>query len=179
MNIRLAKPDDISHFFEYLQAHLSDDSVGDTHLFQSLSSAESNITTLIKSQFYDGIKKGIEQTGWRRLWLAFEDDIVVGHIEIRAHPQAYTQHRVLLGMGVSRDYRQQGLGKQLLNTLITWLSGYPHIEYLDLWVVSSNLAAIGLYSRNDFKAAGEIEDMFRIAGTPLPYTFMFRQLNIE
>lgn len=178
MNIRLAKPDDINAFFAYLQAHLSNDSAGDTHLFQSLSSGESNITTLTKAQFYDGIKKSLDQTGWRRLWLAFEGDNVIGHIEIRAHAHAYTQHRVVLGMGVATDYRQQGLGKKLLNSLVNWLTDHPRIEYLDLWVISSNLAAINLYSHNGFATEGEISDMFRIDGVPAAYTFMFRQLNI-
>ncbi|WP_299496722.1 GNAT family N-acetyltransferase [uncultured Shewanella sp.] len=176
MDIRLAKPDDINAFFQYLEAHLSDDSAGDTHLFQSLSSAESNVTTLTKSQFYHGIKKTFEETDWRRLWLAFEEGQVVGHIEIRGHIQAYTQHRVLLGMGVATEHRQKGLGKLLLDTLVTWLIQFPQIAYLDLWVLSHNQTAINLYEKYGFRVGGEIEDMFRINEQPCSYTFMFRPL---
>ncbi|WP_298772937.1 GNAT family N-acetyltransferase [uncultured Shewanella sp.] len=178
MDIRLATPDDINAFFQYLQVHLSDDSAGDTHLFQSLSSAESNINTMTKSQFYHGIKKTFAETDWRRLWLAFEGGKVIGHIEIRGHTQAYTQHRVVLGMGVATEYRHQGLGKLLLDTLVTWLTQFPQVAYLDLWVLSSNLAAINLYQKYGFTVGGEIDDMFRIDGKPCSYTFMFRLLGV-
>ncbi|WP_299804918.1 GNAT family N-acetyltransferase [uncultured Shewanella sp.] len=175
MEIRQATQNDLGKFFNYLNDHLSDNGVGDTHLFQPMSKAESSVNEAMKSRFTAGIKTEIYHPGWRRLWLAFDENKkIVGHIDIRAHAENHTQHRVLLGMGVDRSVRKQGLGKQLINKMLEWVADNTDIEHIDLWVLSNNLAAQKLYISTGFEKCGEIKDMFKIDGKSLSYTVMSR-----
>ena len=179
MEIRQATQKDLTSFFSYLNDHLSDNGVGDTHLFQPMSKTESSVNEAMKARFADGINVELFQLGWRRLWLALDDNKkIVGHIDIRSHAERHTQHRVLLGMGVDRCVRKQGLGKQLINTMLEWVANQPVIEFVDLWVLSNNLAAQKLYLSTGFEKCGEIKDMFRIDGKSLSYTVMSRPAAI-
>ncbi|MCL1144466.1 GNAT family N-acetyltransferase [Shewanella marinintestina] len=93
---------------------------------------------------------------------------------MRAHTENHTKHRVLLGIGVDRSVRKQGLGKQLINKMLEWVADQPVIEFVDLWVLSNNLAAQKLYISTGFEKCGEIKDMFKIDGKSLSYTVMSR-----
>ncbi|HEA15920.1 hypothetical protein LCGC14_1682490 [marine sediment metagenome] len=175
MEIRQATQNDLRTFFTYSNDHLSDNGVGDTHLFQPMSKAESSVSEAMKSRFSDGIKTELYQQGWRRLWLAFDENKnIVGHIDIRGHAENHTKHRVLLGMGVDRSVRKQGIGKHLINKMVSWVSSEPLIEFIELWVLSNNIAAQKLYISTGFEKCGEIQDMFRIDGKSLSYTVMSR-----
>ncbi|MCL1137310.1 hypothetical protein [Shewanella pneumatophori] len=103
MQIRQATQSDLKHFFTYLNDHLSDNGVGDTHLFQPMSKTESSVKEAMKSRFSEGINTAMYQQGWRGLWLAFDENKkIVGHIDIRAYSENHTAHIVLLGMGLDR-----------------------------------------------------------------------------
>ena len=178
LEIRPANHSDLDSFFDYLDDHLSDNGLGNTPLFQPMARSESCLNDGMKSGFADGIETELGCPGWRRLWLAFEGDNVIGHIDIRSHPESHTSHRALLGMGVDRSFRKLGLGSQLLSTMFSWVAENTSIDCMDLWVLSSNTAAQNLYLRNSFKRSGEIEDMFRIDGQSLSYTLMSRKVAL-
>lgn len=180
MEIRQAAQNDLVKFFTYLNDHLSDNGVGDTHFFQPMSKAELSVNEAMKARFSAGINTEIYHPGWRRLWLAFDDNKkIVGHIDIRGHAENHTKHRVLLGIGVERSVRRLGIGKQLINQMLEWVADEPLIEFIDLWVLSNNLAAQKLYISTGFEKCGEIKDMFKIDGKSLSYTVMSRATVIE
>lgn len=173
MEIRLATQADMGSFFNYLDQHLAENGDGNTSVFQPMSRAESRLNEGMKSRFNEGIKTVLGEPGWRRLWLAFDGSgQVVGHIDVRSHPEQHTGHRALLGMGVDSSARKQGLGKRLMEAMTAWVKQESSIEYVDLWVLSSNTAALALYHRCGFNKQGEIADMFRIDGQSLSYTMM-------
>ncbi|WP_028763510.1 GNAT family N-acetyltransferase [Shewanella colwelliana] len=175
MEIRVATRSDLPAFFEYLDKQIRENGADDFPLFQPMSRDESYLNDAMRTRFTQGIDKMIGESGWRKMWLAMVDDRVVGHIDIRPHPENHTQHRALLGMGVDLAIRGQGLAGKLLNTLFDWTANSSHLEYLDLWVLSDNQAAYKLYQRNDFIKCGEVNDMFKIDGRSLSYTMMSRR----
>ncbi|MFT4924268.1 MAG: RimJ/RimL family protein N-acetyltransferase [Phenylobacterium sp.] len=177
MKIQLATTADLPAFFTYLNDHLSDNGKGGTNLFQPLSRDESCLNDGMKGRFSDGISQTLSpttaQTGWRRLWIALDgQNNIIGHIDIRAHPENHTQHRTLLGMGVDRNVRKQGLGTKLLSAMVDWVKKNTTIEYIDLCVLSENDPARQLYLRFGFEQYGEIKDMFRIEGKSSSYSLM-------
>jgi RimJ/RimL family protein N-acetyltransferase len=97
---------------------------------------------------------------------------IAGHADLRARPERYTEHRALLGMGVHRDHRRQGLGLRLIHAAIGWARTCTQLEHIDLEVLSANAPAIALYEKAGFRRIGEYEDMFRIDGKSLSYTLM-------
>lgn len=178
MNIRLTTSNDWPAFFSYLDNHLSDNGKPGQSLFQPLSQSESCLNEGLKGRFINGMKQNIGQPGWRRLWLAIDPQgNIAGHIDIRGHAENHTGHRALLGMGVDRRVRKQGLGAKLLVSMTDWVSQHTAIDYIDLWVLSNNKAAIRLYQRCGFIKQGEMNDMFRIEGQSVSYTLMCKTLN--
>jgi len=159
-------------FFSYLSRQLAENGSDGSAVFLPMTRAESRLSEAMQSRFSDGIAVEIGEQGWRKMLLAFDDDKVVGHIDIRAHAEAHTAHRALLGMGVDVTARGKGLGHTLIESIFNWTATHTDIEYIDLWVLTNNQSAYRLYQRTGFVKCGEISDMFRIDGKPQAYCMM-------
>jgi ribosomal protein S18 acetylase RimI-like enzyme len=94
---------------------------------------------------------------------------------LRARADEEAAHRVMLGMGVHRNARRQGLGLRLIGQAEAWARARG-FAWIDLEVLSVNQAAIALYRQAGFEQTGEVQDMFRIDGEPHAYTAMSKRL---
>ena len=176
MTIRPATRDDLPAFFAYLNDHLSDNGAGGAALFMPMARGASYLPLDKEAAFRAGVETAAGQAGWRRLWLAFgSDGQIAGHIDLRARPEKSAAHRVLLGMGVHRNARRQGLGARLIGIACAWALA-EEFSWIDLEVLSANINARKLYLRCGFVQVGELDDMFRIDGQAHGYTFMARKL---
>ncbi|CUI06158.1 GNAT family N-acetyltransferase [Massilia antarctica] len=176
--IRAAGGDDLDAFFVYLNDHLRDNGSGATALFMPMPRTASRFGSERESAFRSATTTALGQPGWRRLWLAVDaQGGIAGHVDLRARPEGASTHRALLGMGVHRDARKQGLGARLIDVAATWAGGEAGLDWIDLEVLSVNVPARQLYARCGFAQTGEIADMFRIDGEALAYTFMSRKVG--
>jgi ribosomal protein S18 acetylase RimI-like enzyme len=167
-------------FFEYLNDHLSDNGKLGNVYFQPLPCAESVFSPDKANAFREALAVPIGKPGWRRLWGAFTPHRkLVGHIDLRAHPELFATHRCLLGMGVDRNSRKFGLGQHLIAHAEKWAAESGTVEWIDLQVLSINEPAIRLYLRSGFAKTGEVPEMFRIDGRPFSYTSMAKRLGIS
>jgi ribosomal protein S18 acetylase RimI-like enzyme len=96
-------------------------------------------------------------------------------VDLRGRPEQASGHRALLGMGVHRLARRQGLGRVLVASAMDW-ARRQGLAWVDLEVLSSNQPACALYRACGFRQTGEIADMFRIDGEQLAYTLMSLKL---
>jgi ribosomal protein S18 acetylase RimI-like enzyme len=181
MKIEKLQPAGFSGFLDYLNDHLSDNGHDGRAYFQPLPREASRFPQEKAQAFLSGMQIEVGKPGWRQAWVMRDDDVdgggkIAGHIDLRALPEAYTRHRCLLGMGVDRDYRRQGLGQQLLAHAEQWalMAG---MQWIDLQVLSVNTPAIKLYESGGYRKTGEIPNMFLIDGKPLSYTLMTKRLR--
>ncbi|RSZ58294.1 GNAT family N-acetyltransferase [Massilia atriviolacea] len=175
--IRQAGGEDLERFFAYLDDHLRDNGSGATALFMPMPRAASRFGPERENAFRSACANALGQPGWRRLWLAVDaHGAIAGHIDLRARPEGACAHRCLLGMGVHRDARKQGLGARLIAVAAAWAATEASLDWIDLEVLSVNQPARQLYARCGFVQTGETADMFRIDGEALAYTFMSRRL---
>ena len=164
-------------FVAYLNDHLADNG-DDAGYFQPLPRRASFLPAERAAAFRDGLHVTVASHGWRRAWVArSEQGDIVGHIDLRSHPEGLTGHRCLLGMGVDRGNRRAGLGAALIAHARQWATDVARLEWIDLQVISDNQAALALYARAGFVKAGEIADMFRIDGNSFSYTTMSLRLD--
>ncbi|MDB5792408.1 MAG: family N-acetyltransferase [Massilia sp.] len=177
MIIRPVERGDLPALFAYLDDHLRDNGRDGAALFQPMARAESGFPIEKRAGFVVGTGAAVGEPGWRRAWFALDGDgYICGHVDLRARPEQLARHRCVLGMGVHRDHRRHGLGSRLLETALAWARAQDGIDWVDLEVISSNLAARRLYERSGFAFAGEMTDLFRIDGEQLGYVFMTRKL---
>jgi RimJ/RimL family protein N-acetyltransferase len=69
------------------------------------------------------------------------------------HSFEITHHTAVLGMSVDRDYRNQGIGTELMERAINWAKE-KGIVRLELEVYTENLSAIRLYEKFGFSIEG-------------------------
>ena len=93
------------------------------------------------------IKNGYPQ------FVALDGDRVVGWCDIIPMKGVDFSHCGLMGMGLHKDYRRQGIGTNLLDTTIQAAKEYG-IERVELEVHTSNTPAIRLYEKRGFVPEG-------------------------
>lgn len=167
----------LAAFFAYWRAHVAENGDAITGWFQPLPRG----TTLGDDRlaaFRDGLSKPLEGPGWRRAWVAVDDasGVILGHVDLRARPEPHASHRCLLGMGVHRDARRQGVGRRLLDHAMAWAAAQPGLDYMDLMVLQANASAVPLYLASGFVEDGRIDDHFRIDGEVLGSISMSRRV---
>ncbi len=173
MQIVAATAQDLESFFTYLQRQLSDNATDGQPLFQPLAKAHRQLSETTRNKFIHGFDHCLGQSGWRKLWLAKDQDgHIVGHIDLRHYSEAYKSHRLVLGMGVDSSARQQGLGMRLLQHVIAFCQQQDGIDWLDLNVLSNNAPARNLYLKAGFEIIGEMSDCYRIDGEAVAETSM-------
>ncbi|QNM97606.1 GNAT family N-acetyltransferase [Chitinimonas koreensis] len=168
---------EFAHFLDYLDDHLQDNGADGVGYFQPQPRGATRFPPERAAAFQAGLDIPVGEPGWRRAWVARNAERwIVGHVDLRGHPERFTEHRCLLGMGVARNYRKAGLGFALLACAEQWALVTAGLEWIDLQVMSENLPAIRLYGRAGFMKIGEIPEMFRIDGREYSYTFMSKRL---
>jgi RimJ/RimL family protein N-acetyltransferase len=90
-------------------------------------------------------------------FFALEGDRVIGWADLRREPRPAHRHRAVLGMGVHQDYRNRGVGRQLLETLIAAARQVPDLVRIDLTVYAGNDPAVKLYRRCGFQEEGRLK----------------------
>lgn len=161
-----------SSFRIYLKKHLSENGDNDV-FFLPLTQEQSKFSPEWEDKFKIGLNKKIGETGWRKLWLAInEDNTIVGHVDIRSRSELNTEHRVMLGMGTDLDFRNRKIGQQLLIYIIEHCKKQSTMSWLDLEVMGSNTPAITMYEKMGFQLLSSIPDMFRFNNQSYEYKSM-------
>jgi len=167
---------DFDDFFRYLGQQIAENG-RDGAWFMPMAPTDAGIPQAKQQSFRDGFVKPFGEPGWRRGWVARDArGAVAGHIDLRAHPDAFTGHRCVLGMGVRRDVRRAGLATRLLAEATRWASTQG-LKWIDLQVLSANEPAVALYRREGFLMQGGRPDMFVIDGVSLGEIWMARKVT--
>lgn len=165
MEIVEAKRSDLASFFDYIATQLVENADDESPLFQPMSKDSCQVTEQFEAKFYTGFDIGVGELGWRKLWVVKDSNQrVVAHIDLRHYNQEYKYHRVLLGMGVDSSLRKQGIGEKLIQAVIQFCRQQSTIDWLDLNVLTNNVAAKNLYLKCGFSVIGEMSDCYRIDG---------------
>jgi ribosomal protein S18 acetylase RimI-like enzyme len=95
-------------------------------------------------------------------FIAEVDGELVGAIEFKSGDKEKISHQGSFGMTVLPEYRNYGIGRALLETLINWAKNNSRIEKVCLEVMEGNIGAIKLY-----KTMGFVEEGRKIKGVKL------------
>ena len=171
IEIRLLILDDLEDWLEQCEIIDSESGVNDIY-FGPYSTNDAFPTDEIRERTIDRWGKSKDLPNWRRAWGIFHQDKIVGNAQIAAGELPTNLHRVDLGIGILKEYRNIGLGKRLLNTVIRWCREEPSIHWIDLGVFSGNRNAEALFEKVGFKKTGYMEDCWLIDGKSISNTSM-------
>ncbi len=96
---------------------------------------------------------------------------VVGWCDIVPSRREAFAHCGTLGMGLTQDYRSQGIGTRLLRAAVEH-AREQGLERVELEVFSSNREAIGLYEKEGFQSEGRKVRAAKLGGAYLDVILM-------
>lgn len=101
------------------------------------------------------------------------DDRIVGSLDFSNGHRRRISHTGDLGMQVSTDFRNQGVGTALMEALLDWANQNPTIERISLRVHSDNARAIHLYEKMGFEKEGHLKGELKYGPGQYVDTFIY------
>ena len=95
------------------------------------------------------------------LLVAEIDNVLIGNIDLTGSKRSKTYHTGVIGMGIDEKWRNQGLGKILIESVIEWAKNNSEIEIIWLDVYTSNDLGYNLYKKTGFQKCGTIKGFFK------------------
>ena len=132
-----------------------------------LGESDFNITTIEEFRFtidqeMEWLEDVMETPGHITIVAEYGFELV-GLLNFHLDPRKRMKHHGSLSINISRAWRGQGLGRSMLQTLITWAQHEPGIEKLMLEVFSTNTRAIALYRSLGFQQEGHLVNQIKMA----------------
>lgn len=97
------------------------------------------------------------------LLVAELDGNLIGNIDLTGSKRSLMSHTAMIGMGISEAWRNQGLGRILLEAVIEWAKNASKLELIWLDVYASNELGLNLYKNIGFTESGTIKGFFKDA----------------
>lgn len=106
------------------------------------------------------------------LWVAEIDGRVVGYVSLSTfNPKAAYAGSVELSLYVHQDFRGQGVGKKLAQSILEWAKADATTHRVYSLVTSSNAASKALHQKLGFRFVGTITEAGRKFGNYLDVDF--------
>ncbi|HEX7065225.1 MAG TPA: GNAT family protein [Bacillales bacterium] len=90
----------------------------------------------------------------KMVFVAEIDEKVIGFINFQNGARTQSAHVGSLGISIQNSFRDSGVGRALMETLLEWAEDNPLIEKVALAVFSNNKRAIHLYEKLGFAEEG-------------------------
>ncbi|HEY8102686.1 MAG TPA: GNAT family N-acetyltransferase [Burkholderiaceae bacterium] len=142
IKIRLATPSDAEIYDAFMEAMFAEN-------LDTLPYRSQNTSIDLMRQF---LKKCSEDHS--ALFLAENDDRIIGGIGISRIDQPNRNHVSTLGMNVADGWRGKGIGRAMLSHALAWADATPSVERIELEVTAHNEPAIHLYRAFGFQLEG-------------------------
>ncbi len=86
--------------------------------------------------------------------VAESDGEMIGFVHCDTPPRRRLSHTATLAISIAAGWREQGIGRLLLQTALTWARAHPQLEKVWLTVIATNARAIHLYEALGFREEG-------------------------
>lgn len=144
--IRTPFQEDVPKVLEYLKAVFQDD-----HFFGT--TAEEMEEWLVPEKQQERIDKNCNDDN-KLLVVSVANDNIISMSNIECHEKKRSRHIAWIGISILPEYRDNGLGTAIMQTMIDWAMAHPAIEKLSLGVWAQNTPAIRLYEKMGFFEEG-------------------------
>lgn len=144
VTIRSARPEDAAALLEHAHAIFAErefvlSTLDDFHMTEETEAA--------------WIQMNLDDPGKVAI-VAESDGKIIGLLNFYSEERKRVRHHGELGMSVHKAWRDKGVGRALLRTLIAWAEQHPVLEKVCLQVFATNTRAIALYTSLGFREEG-------------------------
>lgn len=153
--IRTVRVDDASALIEYLDSIAAD---SDNLTF---GPGELTITVENEAKF---IQSTIDSPN-QYFIVAEHKGTIIGNLNFSAGTKPRIKHQGEFGVSVRKEFWGNGVGFELINSLLNWVKETGTITKINLQVREDNESAIQLYKKLGFEFEGLIHRSFYIKGT--------------
>ncbi len=95
------------------------------------------------------------------LLIAEFDNEAIGNIDLTGNVRSKLSHTAMIGMGIKEEWRNQGLGRALIESVLDWAKNHSELKLIWLDVYASNELGYNLYKNTGFIVSGIIKDFFK------------------
>ena len=88
-------------------------------------------------------------------------DELIGNIDLTGSIRSKMNHTAMLGMGIKEQWRNQGVGRLLIESALNWSQHNSEIQLVWLDVYASNDLGCSLYKKTGFIESGRINGLFK------------------
>lgn len=112
------------------------------------------------------------------LLLAIHDDKIIGNISVNGSQRNMAAHTACIGIGLLKEWRNQGVGSILFSSVIEWAKRNFHLEILWLETYTTNKEGIALYKKYGFVEDGIQKNFIKISDNEYADNLMM-SLNLK
>lgn len=152
--IREASTDDIENLFSCIRSYIPE-----SDFIPKLPEE----ITLTPQKEEEWIKSFLQKDN-SLLLVAEHEGQIIGNIDLTGSSRKIMEHTAVIGMGMLKEWRNTGLGTQLMQAAIAWAKENPILELLWLQVYTQNSLGVSLYRKMGFTENGIIKDYFKRDG---------------
>lgn len=102
---------------------------------------------------------------------------LIGNIDLTGSKRSKLYHTAMLGMGIHEQWRNQGVGKLLIQHSLDWARGESGIELVWLDVYATNALGFQLYKNAGFTVSGSIPGFFKEEDEAIDKIQMFQRIK--
>lgn len=95
------------------------------------------------------------------LLVAESEGKLIGNIDLTGSKRTKMLHTAMIGMGIREEWRNQGLGKIMMEAALRWAKACSELEIIWLNVYASNELGFNLYKKMGFNISGTIPGFFK------------------
>jgi len=146
VTIRTAFPADAAHILEHVYAVFAEEGF-------TLSTLDDFHNT--EEQEASWLQMNLDDPG-KIVIVAEREGRIIGLLNFHNGERKRIAHLGEFGMSINKAWRNRGIGRALLSTLIQWAQEHPRIEKVCLEVFATNVGAIALYESLGFQEEGRL-----------------------
>ncbi len=162
MNIRPLTENDCDKYFAHISRHFAESGNGDIIFHPNIDHHLWNLDEKWREDFRKYRNTPAGEVAWQMVWIVEDNATILGHVDLRGPRLRSALHRATLGLGLEREARGKGLGRQLSLLAIEWAKQQAFLDYIDLNVFANNTTALNLYMSLGFVLQGVHCDLFRV-----------------
>lgn len=102
---------------------------------------------------------------------------LIGNIDLTGSKRSKMSHTAMLGMGIKASWRNKGLGKVLIESILKWAKEDSEIRIVWLDVYASNKLGYNLYKNTGFEISGIIKNFFKEGQDYIDKIQMYQQVK--